>query len=397
MTLPLLPREWSSDTNYSSGAVPNTPTKVDPGAALALQGFVPGLPTAAQHFNSILNIHSRVIRRMLTNAALKLQYTDYSTTNEAAMAAISSSVGGPQVSGVLTIKSGASNVKTASDGGRPAVRGSVASITSLVVGCARNPSTGRIVAIGTGGNNNCFSDDFGATWTAGGAMSAVPVDIVWNPTHSRFISGRATTGVRFSADAVAWSNGTTSLDSAGCGLAVLANGNTIACGLDGGDTNNPAFSVSTNGGTSWADTGGTVANPDSYTTTNAGGWVCGNGGGVIWHVGSIGEQMIVSSSPDGASWTTLAELRAAPGVIGGGLAFRKPKIMCCPETGLLVVVGDQTGRAGALLFASLDGGATWTPPVSGPVDAIDAYALAAGRLFCSDGTDVLATDGVGWF
>lgn len=395
MTLPVLPREWSSDTNYASGAVLNTLTKLDPGAALALQGFVPGLPIAAQHVNFNLNALSRVSRRVVALQALQLVLTDSGMTNEAAMAAITTSSSG-QVSGALLVKAGASNVKIASDGGRPTVRGSVASITSLVTAVARNPTSGRIVAIGTGGNNNCFSDDFGNTWTAGGAMGAVPVDIVWNPTHGRFIAGRATTTATFSTNAVAWSNGTLSLDSGGAGLAVLANGNTVACGLDNGDTNDPAFSVSNNGGTSWADTGGTVPNPNDHTTTSAGGWVCGNGGSTIWHVGSVGEQLRVCSSPDGQSWTQLAELRAAPGVIGGGFAFVKPKIMCCPDTGLLVVIGAQNGFAGAMLFASLDGGATWTAPITGPSDALDAYSLSGGRLFCSPNADMLTTQGIGW-
>lgn len=51
MTTP--PRKWSTDTNYSSGVDTGTPTRVDPGAGLAAQGFIPHEGVPAQHVNSL--------------------------------------------------------------------------------------------------------------------------------------------------------------------------------------------------------------------------------------------------------------------------------------------------------------------------------------------------------
>ena len=47
-------REWASTVNYTGGADVGTPTKVDPGDALAAEGWRPG-PLAAQHLNYLLN------------------------------------------------------------------------------------------------------------------------------------------------------------------------------------------------------------------------------------------------------------------------------------------------------------------------------------------------------
>ena len=47
-------REWASTTNYTGGNDVGTPTKVDPGDALAAEGWRPG-PLAAQHLNYLLN------------------------------------------------------------------------------------------------------------------------------------------------------------------------------------------------------------------------------------------------------------------------------------------------------------------------------------------------------
>jgi hypothetical protein len=387
VTLPLLPREWSSDTNYSSGAVPNTPTKVDPGAALALQGFVPGLPTAAQHFNSILNVHSRAARRAVTLQALHTKPLVTGMSADTTMASVP--LGTAFGSSVLVLKSGANNVKRVSDSGPTEAQGAVTSITSVIH--AAN-SGSRIVAIGSGGNFNCFSTNGGVSWTAGGTTGVQPVDIVWNPTHSRFVLVSATTAARFSADAVAWSNSTASLDSLNSGLALLANGNIVACGLDSTAGVGPRFSISSNGATSWADASGTVDDPGGYTSE--GGWIAGNGGSVVWHVGrrASNATLRVSVSSDGSAWTTQADLTP-----GGGITFAlRPRILCCPTSGLLVIIGPVSALGQALAYASLDGGATWTDPITTFPQNIAGYALAGGRLFATVGQDVFASDGIGW-
>lgn len=396
MALPKLPRRWATNTNYSTGVDAGQPTKVDP--VSDANGFIPDVGIAAAHVNYLLGALNDGVRGAVTRQALHTCNMGTAFTNEAAVAAVP--LGTVHGSGMLVIKSGALNVLRLSDSGAPESVGAVASITSLVTGAAN--SAGRIVAIGTGGNNNCFSTNAGVSWTAGGAIGAVPNDIVWNPTHSRFLVSRSTTTVSFSADATAWSTGTASLDSCNSGIAVLPNGDTIVCGLDNGDGNDPAFSRSTNGGTSWADSGGTVPNASTYTEA---GWVsgptCGSAiGSRILHVGrrSSNATLTVCGSTDGTNWSVLNEWTPTGGV---NFSTGRPRIMLDPLcSGFGVIVAPINGLGQAIAYATLDFGDTWSDPVTVASSTIAAYAVAGGRFVSSFNAAVFVSAGVsgtlGW-
>src|SRR5688572_30799418 len=49
-----LPRRWATNTNFSTGVDTGTPTRVDPGAGYAANGFLPHDGLAAQHMNHLL-------------------------------------------------------------------------------------------------------------------------------------------------------------------------------------------------------------------------------------------------------------------------------------------------------------------------------------------------------
>lgn len=239
-----------------------------------------------------------------------------------------------------------------------------------------------------GANKNAYSDDNGATWAAGGALSGDPFCVVRDNVHSKFIisSDSFSNVVNYSADATSWSNVAVSLISPLGGIAMLSNGHAILCGASSGTQ--PAFEVSTDGGATWATTGGTVPSAASYSDA---GWVVGNGGATIWHVGTLSNQTVVCSSADGVTWTrVLAQTWVSNPVVN-------PVIYCDQDTGMLVVAS-RLSNAATGFVASLDGGVTWFGPrtLLGATVFAHSYAVAGGRLFSCDGAGIFrASDGIG--
>lgn len=389
MTTLILPRRFASDTNYSSGPDTGTPTKVDRGAALTAQGFIPGSPVPAQHVNHALNAATGIARRtlsvdMLRLTELRLAGTSITDTAES-MAAASVGVGYP----VVACKTAQAFGVT--DCGRFKVLGVPASITSLVTGAARDPATNRILIVGTGGNRCAYSDDSGVTWTAGADIGEVPQAVVWNASKGRFITSNGTSTKRSTTGAAAWSAGTISNSSSG-GLAVLSNGNTVACG----DGFSVAFSISTDGGATWSDSAGTI--PNAGAAADAG-WVVGNEGASIFHIARLtagANTFQVSRSSDGSSWG-VAKTFAMP---HAGASANRPKILMCQNTGLLVAIMPFTPAISSpgditMISASLDG-SEWTEPFYVSDAPINAFSVAGGRLLFTRDDMLFASAGIGW-
>jgi hypothetical protein len=364
-----LPREWCS-----------TGTKTDPGAAAALTGFEAGNPMASAHFNFLWNQSSVTSREQFRRACYprKLAVTDDTTGR---FAVIGQGIG-PHKQVVLANlhSAGVSLARGESvlDGG------AAASISASVRGAARNSTTGRLVLVGSGGNHNCFSTNGGVSWSAGGALGGVGLEVTWNPTYSRFqavYSGNAV----YSTDATAW----TAVAVAGAsnsGIALLANGNTIM--LVGATA---AFSRSTDGGSTWGATGGTV----SYSADLANkGHVCSAGDSLAYHAGLHSDGTVrVATSADGITWTQAASVSAPTGLTFSNSTFDDIKIRQCLDTGLLALVCQTT--AGVVLFASGDQGATWTDGWQTDITDARSMDVAGGRIFLVDllGT-IYGTDGI---
>ncbi len=51
MTRPTIQPEWATDTNFTNGSMPGTPTKVDPGAGVRAEGVLPDRVFPAAHMN----------------------------------------------------------------------------------------------------------------------------------------------------------------------------------------------------------------------------------------------------------------------------------------------------------------------------------------------------------
>jgi hypothetical protein len=272
------------------------------------------------------------------------------------------------------------------DGGDLSLGGVIASITGAVGGAAYDPTGGRIVLVGVGGNRSAYSDDGGATWSAGGDLGGSGTGLIWNPTYSRF-QALYSNHARFSSNAVAWTD--VALNNVGRGIGMLPNGNTYV--LSGAGPT--AISVSTNGGTSWAAAG---AVPNAADMTDRG-TIAGAGIDYVYHAGvraSTDGLVQIARSTDGTTWTTVAEFAKINGLSFGVIAG----IRQCPDTGtLFVFVGIGAANMGAI-YASVDQGATWSEPLfvygSYPVSGLSA---AHGRIFLTGNNGfIYGSDGVGW-
>jgi hypothetical protein len=397
-----IPRRWATDELYTAGSASGTPTKEDPGAALAAQGWIPG-PVGAQH----LNYELAAVTAMMRNAARawliprKLDHVFGSSVQSIAAvhvhvpATISS-----EGIGTLVLAAGTDGVIKVNDGPIVTQVTDLTGTHSLVSSAAYDDgASDRIVVVHTGGALNQYTTDLGATWTAGGAMGFAAQDIIWNETLGLFLANsKSGSSVARSTNAASWASATHTLAVNGNGgIACLSSGRTVICGQDSGGS--PRFTISDNG-SSWSDSGGF---PDPAPLSHATqGYICGNGGDVIWHVGwqtNPGANLRISVSQDGINWTTRADFTTLlhnipPGATQPTIA---PRIMCCPNTGLLVVLMCQSATSRITAIASADGGFTWTDPVYFPGSDLRMFALAGGRLFHSEAVgNVGASDGVGW-
>ncbi len=373
MSVLKLPRIWSSDTNYTNGSAAGTPTKADPGAALSAEGFVPGR-AGAQHLNYQLNDLSLAGQGTTRLAALRMRLvspTSFADTG-AGIAAISSTTPGR----IIVLKGGASDVHALYSDENASI-GTVASITSVVAAVARNGS--RLVACGTGGNLCCFSTNEGATWSAGSVLPATAFDILYNPVHSRFMAA-SSSGVSQDVDgASTWATVATGLAATVGGIARVG-GTVVVCGQDGGA--DVDFAVSTDGGVSWSVAGGTV--PDANDNS---GWVTSDGNQFIYFGEAVGgDELHCCTSADGLTWSQVATLIPAVNVPS------RPRIRCCPDTGVLYAWYDQIDSFAVIW--STDGGVTWSSPLYVADRSSNTFAVANGRLISSVAGRLYASDGV---
>ncbi len=379
-----IPREFASDTNYTSGSANGTATKTDPGAVLLAQGIVPGV-AMAQHINYELNELS-VVARQVQLAALRqralilheLRNDSITITDSAQSLGVTQPNAG---SGAILCKTAQSFL--VGDMCQPFEQGVPPSITSLVTDAANDLS--RIIVIGTGGNRNAFSDDIGATWSAGGNIGATPVRLIYNAVQLSWLCTTGTTGVSFSIDGgVIWTAGTTPGIDAPAGLAAVDNGRTF------GISTVNAIRQSTNGGSTWSTVSGGAV-PHSGDLVDSG-TLAGNNGPVMYHCGRFSDDTLkIASSADGATWTSVGEI----GIPVGRTFTGRPRLMLCQHSSLMVIAAPISGTRIAL-YASHDLGVTWTDPAFMTDPSVNAFGVAGGKLFYSRDTQIFSSDGVAY-
>ncbi len=390
-----MPERWATNANYAAGPDVGTPTKVDP--ASAGDGFTRGVLAAPQHVNYEINRLSAAARRSLGLALCKPRLVEATPLDDTSgrSGICSQGRGFPAV--VANMHS--TGVALVNDSAPVFKAGVPASITSNVEGAATNGT--RIVLVGTGGNRSCFSDDFGATWSAGGNLGGSGMAVVWNPTYSRF-QAFYPDHARYSTDSAVWTDVTVtgvglSL-AASYGVGLLPNGNVLVQTA----TAPVALSVTTDGGTTWGAAGGTIPNAAGMSGA---GWLAGAGLDYLYHAGkrTADGLLQICRSSDGAAWTQGAELTPPSGltyVASNGVLLQ------CPDSGALfsvTMLRVGSVRATWQVCASLDQGDTWTDPVFSGSDiggnpfTVFSWGAANGRLLAHATTgELFASDGIGW-
>lgn len=380
-----LPRVWASDTNYSSGVDSGTPTKVDPGAGLTAQGFIPGSGVPAQHMNYILHqLTARAaadFRRALYLHRLVLDGETIDDTS-AGIAALSQN----EHLQTVVAKANTNGVILAGDAEHFELGGTLADITGDVRGGVR--SGGTYLVVGDGTNHCARSTDGGSTWSAGGDAGASLVDVALTDVEGLVhVNALRSSGVTvYSTDmGVSWDTPEPGDNIVAAGLttqtalATLSGGIVVCCGLDsGGDV---AFARSADGGQSFVAGSGTVV---EAATMSDSGWVTGNNGTEIYHAGRRNVQFVdISVSTDGNTWTTRSTVQSLGTVTG-------VRIRLCPNTGLLVLFAALNSGV-VEIRASLDSGYTWSPPSYAPGFTLTGFAVAAGRIYATKGAAVYST------
>lgn len=380
-----IPTRWATNTTYAAG--PDSPaglTKIDP--ASSADGFVRGTLAAPQFINYLIDPLAACARRAMAIALCKPRKLDITLDDTSGIiAVVSQGAGKPAVIG--TFHSG--GVPWVNDCEPIFEAGVVTSITSNAQAGSRNPTTGRILIGGVGGNRCCYSDDAGVTWTAGANVGATVSRILWNPVHSRFIAQNSSGMAYSSTGAAAWTNVASGTSGAG-GLSLLPNGNMIS-----GDSL-VSFNISTDGGTTWGNTAGTVPNAGDISLATFDGTI-GVGYDYVYHgaIRAAGDgKLQVCRTSDGSSWTVIAEISPP-----GSDAFVDLVDMSqCPDTGVLFAIVRMTDTN--VIYASIDG-SVWTEAfLAGSGTAFpfksNGSGAANGRLFLADQAGGLyATDGIG--
>lgn len=339
-----------------------------------------------------LDASADVTRRLLTNAVLELREIREEgelpgdTSDFCAAISLSDSGTPNPALGLALIKGSTNATWIVSSQGATVQPNAMQAITSNLAAAARATS-GRILVVGDGGNDCAYSDNNGATWTAGGSVGAVATDVVF--TNSRFVAVSASNVFR-SIDGDTWGAvSDAALDSLGCGIAAYDTGHQLVCGLHASSGAGPRFARALS--TGFVVETQTVPNPGDYSDA---GWVAGNGGAHAWHVGraNSGAELRVSrKTAIGGNWSLIATIAApSPATFNA-----KPRVLVCQDTGLMVVVA-PTNSNGTALYASLDGGLSWLGPRFAGGAPITAFAVAGGRLLSTRRDMLFASDGIGW-
>lgn len=376
--------EIASDTNFVTGDASGTPTKVDPGTAINGQGLVPGFALPGQYVNFWLNQLSLLSRRANELSALQFRpVVGVTFPSATGVGLVRHSVSGLEVN--VLIKAGASGSAQIHDHSNLLDAGGTPGTMTTVTASASSGS--RLVFLGATSPSNAFSIDRGATWTDGGVHNNGPTssNLIWNPTHLMFISGRFNgTSASYSPTATLWTNAATGMDTGTySGVACFSNGDTH-CLTDGG-TGAGVFSgsVSTDGGASWTPTAVTMPNDAAIQATAQSHYLVGNGGQYIYHLAQIGNTAQIAVSTDGLTFTQASTITVPSGTLSNR------RIYMCQETGMLVVHLDTSNQG--YVYVSPDG-VTWLGPAR--VNPSASVAVAGGRIALSVGASVVITDGI---
>lgn len=351
------PRNYAGDTNYTSGVDTGTPTKVDPGSAAELQGLIPGVAVAAPVVNYTLNTHAQTARYCAEQALQSL-----APLRPAFESAYTDTVWDGTGS-VFSLGSGFSNrAPYILKGGTPAVWqdqfglldpfSSSMALADPHAAARPLPSGSVVVAVGAGSSGISVSSDFGSTWSAVAAASALTatkrdvgvvdeVAVIAGLSGSVLTLASPFTTTATAALSAAHLSSAVAARSASHGLVLRTNAG-VATGTD-----------ETTDGLVYADAGGSFLN-----TPVSAGDIATDGTFYYW-AGKIATNVtsVQVSADDGANWTQVATVS---GVTPQSSTYSH-ELVCVPGTTVMWMAVRDSSETW-WLFASADSGLTWFGP-----------------------------------
>jgi hypothetical protein len=289
-----------------------------------------------------------------------------------------------RTAGVVLLKGASGDSKLAYDEIEVEDRGDMGVVSDLHDAAV---SSSRIVAVGAGGNQNAYSDNAGTTWTSGGSeLSGTIVRVIYSPGGDNFLTfDAAGTTVFRSANAVAWASATVPTLTAIDGMAAIADGRVLVHeGEDmyASDDDGASFSAITSdlAAASSLKIGGC---PDVAEL-----------GDYFYAVRTSGSTFVnVHRSPDGETWEQIAQFQTP----GENISTTLNRFLVCPLTGLMVFVARNSGGERHIVWASANGGVTWSGPVGvKALTGTSAFAVAGGKIFFTRLTQVYASQRLGF-
>ncbi len=283
---------------------------------------------------------------------------------------------GPGASGILSsaVFNGSEYIAVGTDGNSngavytsaDGLNWTIRNVTVRLTAAAMSPS-GRVVAVGPGYSSRTSTD--GIAWDFGLLDSNYPfLDITWSPGLNSFlglVQVAANENLYISADGKTWTN-LGGADCGGVGATVIASPTVI---VNAGSSLVGACLTTTSNGVNWT---GRTPSWNSQSTTK-GFWT-----GDQFVI--LGTQGLISTSPDGATWTSQPSGTTA--TLYGGTAS--------PST--IVVVG----ASGTILTSS--DGVTWTSRNSGTTMTLRRVVWTGTQFYAVGGAATLlkSSDGIAW-
>jgi hypothetical protein len=174
-------------------------------------------------------------------------------------------------------------------------------------------------------------------------------------------------------------------------LAIMSNGDTFYMQADA------QISGSTDGGVTWGAPAHLLPNHASFDEA---GTLAGSERSYVYHAArlSSGASLQISASSNVGVWAVAATFSPPTGYTYSA----RPRIMCCQNTGAVWVVAPITNgtTTECVVRACPSGGAasgpSWTDRLFASASATAGFGVAGGRLVCSLGAQLFASDGVGW-
>lgn len=207
---------WASDTNYTNGPSPATPTKVAPSAGQVTEGWLPNYKPPAQWLNWFQNLLQQHVisqsgwhvRNWIGGARVPGSYVQSSNLRTPIASMLTATSGGLYVICAVNSDGTTSRVYNERNTTVSAVDATLAGDPVYAVHGAVFSAVATLVAAQSNGTVR-KTTDFGASWASAGAVPSGKKTLHYFAAANRWIVGHtAANRIKYSGDLSTWSDAT---------------------------------------------------------------------------------------------------------------------------------------------------------------------------------------------